>query len=241
MLHKITALRGQRIDTGGETHDVTEVWFDDEGWRLRYLGVDVGGWFSSRTAIVKASRLRAGPDADGDWHVDLTREELEAAPTSEERGGGHVFDVASLPPVLTGPFGNTISPALIYAGLLSEAEEERPPEDPHAERPMEAPAMREIRSLEAFADWHGAPVFGPDGEVGPLSDMLFEPVAQAIVALVAMTTEGPKPIPLGQLRRRAAAGGHLVVVPGTARIVSAPDVPAAPDEAWRAGLKAHYA
>ena len=86
--------------------------------------MDVGGWFSSRTAVVQASRLRAGQDADGDWHVDLTKEELEAAPTSEERDGGHVFDVASLPPVLTGPFGNTISPALIYAGLLSEAEEE---------------------------------------------------------------------------------------------------------------------
>ena len=238
MLHKVTSLRGQRIDTGGETHEVTEIWFDDESWRLRYLGVDVGGWFSSRTAIVEAGRLR---HEGGAWHLDLTKDELEAAPTSEERDGGHVFDIASLPPVLTGPFGNTVSPMLIHAGLLAEAEDEMPPRDPNADRPLESPVQRDLRRLEPFGEWLGAAVFGPDGEIGPLSDLLFEPSAQAISALVAMTSDGPRAIPLGQMRRRAASGGHIVVVPDMARVGASPEIPASPDPDWHAGLRSHYA
>ena len=237
MLHTITSLKGQRIDTGGETHAVNEVWFDDENWRLRYLGVDVGGWFSSRTALVSASRLRH--DDQGVWHLDLTKEELEGAPTSEERDGDHVFDIASLPPVLTGPFGNTVSPMLIYAGLLSGAEEASPPENP--DRPLEARAASPTRSLELAGDWIGAPVFGPSGEIGPLSDMLFESAAQSIGALVVMTTDGTRAIPLGQMRRRAASGGHIVVVPDTAAARASGEIPDAPSAQWLADLRAHYA
>ena len=159
---------------GTDRLPVAGAWIDGE--RLRFVGLDVGGWRDSHVALVPAERMTW----DGGWRADLSREEVEAeeARLTEDAGP---LDLASLPAVVTGPFGYTVSPLMIAAGLMAETREEAPPRPPVEGDPE--PAMRdEARALPRVADRLGLPVaarhdvIGRGSEAGPtVEDLLIDP------------------------------------------------------------------
>ena len=79
MLHRLTSLRGQRIDTGGETHAVNEVWFDDDG----EVGVTAGK-FLSRDTYADVTLDEEG-EAEVSITVDLT-DDLTVRGSVNDRG-----------------------------------------------------------------------------------------------------------------------------------------------------------
>ena len=131
--NSLRALIEGTVRVEGDDLSVSDAWIDRHAMALRYVGLDVGGWLDRHVALVSAERLTWSRDAGarglGGWRADLTREEIEGDEARLEEGGGWI-DLASLPAVVTGPFGFTVSPLLIGAGLLSEAEDERPPHPP---------------------------------------------------------------------------------------------------------------
>src|SRR5271165_1457053 len=53
VLTNATFLKGLVIQaTDGELGTVDQLYFDDEGWALRYLTVDTGGWLGGRQVLI---------------------------------------------------------------------------------------------------------------------------------------------------------------------------------------------
>jgi hypothetical protein len=183
---------------GPDRLPVAGAWIDEE--RLRYVGLDVGGWRDSHVALVPAERMVW----DGGWRAEVTREEVEAdeARLTEEAGP---LDLASLPPVVTGPFGYTISPLLIAAGLMAEGREEAPPHPPGSPEGAETPRA-EARRLPRVSDRLGLPVaarhdvIGRGSEAGPeVADLLIDPDGHLLSHVVIDTGEAWRAVPLHHL------------------------------------------
>ena len=76
MLHKIRDLQGDAIHAeDGEVGSVDDLYFDDEGWDVRYLVVNTRRWIPGRKYLVSPIAIdRARPLEAGDIRVELTRE-----------------------------------------------------------------------------------------------------------------------------------------------------------------------
>ncbi len=241
MHHRLSAMLDGTVRLGDEELDVTGAWLDPEDARLRYLILDLGGWIRGRHALLAAGALAP---RDGRWTTAVTRAEVEAADHQPE--GGFRLDMSALPAILTGPFGNTISPMMIAAGLRAEAQDEAPPMQPalrdEAAAPESAPPLTDAdrtRSLERWEDWKDAPVFARDGEVGPLLDLILDDIDWRPARAVVTAGRGPIGLPWALMRRRVRPGGHIVMALDAHHIADAPaglTGGAAEDEA----LLAHY-
>ena len=242
MHHRLSAILDGTILLEDEELEITDAWLDPDDAQLRYLSLDLGGWLTDRSALIAAGAL---VPREGRWTTAVTRAEVETAQVQPE--GGFRLDAASLPAILTGPFGNTISPMLIAAGLRAEAREEAPPMQPaireeaaqdDAAPPVTAETM--TRRLVPWAAWRDAPVFARDGEIGPLSDLVLDDVDWRPARAVVIASRGAIGLPWELVRRRVPGSGHLVMALDADRVESAPgglEFGAESD----AELMAHYA
>ena len=240
MHHRLSAMLDGTVRLGEEELEVVDAWLEPADARLRYVALDVGSWLRERSALLAAGAL---VPREGRWTTAVTREEVEAAQVEPE--GGFHLDMTSLPAILTGPFGNTISPMMIAAGLRAEAAEEAPParpEDRSAAPDDDAPALDAealTRQLVRWEDWREAPVFARDGEVGPLIDLILDDVDWRPARAVVAAARGPVALPWSLLRRRVPGSGHLVMAIDADHVASAPDGLTGGAETDEA-LHAHY-
>ena len=216
MRHALTDIIGARIDAGGDRTGITEAWVDPVGGRLRYVGLDVGGWLTHRTALLSTGRL----SWDDGWRTDATRAEIEEAEVDPHAG----FDLADLPPLITGPFGNTFSPLMIAVGLRAEAEDAAPPHPPEPEGPALDAADR-TRRLERWSALRGTPVFARDGEIGPLDDLVYDDRVWDPEALVVTAVTGRTEIGWAHMRRRVESGGYFLLSADMAELGVRPSLP----------------
>lgn len=59
---------------------IDDVIFDHSTGLIRYVVVDTGGWLTTKQFIVPAGRLRASPEHQDDFAVDLTKAQVEGFP-----------------------------------------------------------------------------------------------------------------------------------------------------------------
>ena len=57
---------------GDVSFPVTELFFDPDEGVLRYIAIDVGGWFERREAIVAERLIGAPDDANRAWPAEIT-------------------------------------------------------------------------------------------------------------------------------------------------------------------------
>ena len=114
MLNTIADVLNFRADTGDGRLPVDEVFIDARDGRVRYVAVDIGGWFDSTQAIVKARRFGRPDTGTQLWPVELGRYEIEAQPQWKDRGW---FDWLSnlqvSPHFFVGPFGMGYDPMVL--------------------------------------------------------------------------------------------------------------------------------
>ena len=86
MLHKVKDLQGDAVlAEDGEVGSVDDLYFDDEGWDVRYLVVNTRRWVPGRKYLVSPVAIdRQRPLDEGDIRVDLTREQISRCPTLSE-------------------------------------------------------------------------------------------------------------------------------------------------------------
>ena len=84
MLYKADDLQGFHIAASdGELGKVSDLYFDDREWRIRYFVVDTGGWLSGRLVLISPDAA-GHPDADEKtFHVSLTKKQVEDSPGVE--------------------------------------------------------------------------------------------------------------------------------------------------------------
>jgi sporulation protein YlmC with PRC-barrel domain len=83
MLHKVKDLQGDSIlAEDGEVGSVDDLYFDDEGWDIRYLVVNARRWIPGRKYLVSPIAIdRDRPlTLGGDIRVELTREQISKCP-----------------------------------------------------------------------------------------------------------------------------------------------------------------
>lgn len=222
MHNSLRALLGGTVLVEGDAMPVAGAWLDtrssDRGrWVVRHVGLDVGGWLDSHVALVPAERLSWSEEVGG-WSAGITRDEVEAPDARlDDQGEGGAIDLSALPPVVTGPFGHTISPLLIGAGLMAEAEEERPPRPPGAQDDEDAAPRDEARTLDRARDWLGASLElrGPLRTSLTVEDLLVEAHGLRLTHLVVSAAGAARAVPIahvGRLTRSGHDGDPLVPV-----------------------------
>ena len=84
MLHKVKDLQGDAIRAAdGELGSIDDLYFDDDGWDVRYLLVNARRWIPGRKYLVSPIAIdRERALADGDIQVDLTREQISRTPAA---------------------------------------------------------------------------------------------------------------------------------------------------------------
>ena len=224
--NSLRALLGGTVRVEGDDLSVSDAWIDPGSMALRYVGLDVGGWLDRHVALVLAQSLAWSEDG---WRADVTRAEIEGDEARLDEGEGWI-DIASLPPVITGPFGFTVSPMLIGAGLLSEAEDERPPHPPgEAER---GEASERMGALDRAGDWLDAPVAARSDAGAGLSvaDLLIDPADLRITHAVIEVGGRARAVPLVRMVPRSGQEGPVPLDLTTAEIEAMPEVVAPPSE-----------
>jgi hypothetical protein len=206
MLHSFKSVLDHRLETEGGRAKLREAFFDPSSGKIRYVAVDVGGWLDTTEIIVDADRLAPPRDEGHPWTLRLSEAELAEAPRWHEGMSEDRIDLTYWPPILVGPFGSTYSPLMLYEQMLAE---ERGAQD-EAPEPPEGDAL--VRPLQEVHDWIGLPAFGPEGELGKVSDLLFDPRAPRVTSIVLDPAAGGEAIqlPLRALRHRPRQGTHLV-------------------------------
>lgn len=63
---------------------IDDVIFEHSTGDIRYVVVDAGGWFSSKKFLIPAYRLHTAADRDGDFSVNLDKQQIESLPPYNE-------------------------------------------------------------------------------------------------------------------------------------------------------------
>lgn len=82
--HELETLKGYTLQArDGEIGKITDIWFDDERWTVRYLVLRTGGWLSGREVLLSPAVVRGVNPAREQLAVDLSREQVENSPPVE--------------------------------------------------------------------------------------------------------------------------------------------------------------
>ena len=189
MLKPASAFKGLAIAaTDGDIGSVTDLYFDDLSWTIRYLVVDTGTWLPGRQVLISPLSVR---EVDDKILMSLTRAQVQNSPPVEadkpvnrqqEEAIARYYDqryywegpyrwgllaYPGMPPVPTAPI-----PADGMAEEMAARERETPSGDP---------------TLRSARDVTGYYIAALDGEIGHVDDFLVEDRAWAIRYLVVAT------------------------------------------------------
>ncbi len=200
---RMTDLLRRKAESDGQTFPVTEIFFHEGTGRVRYVALGTGGWLTREEVLLRIDRF-GRPEAGGShWPVTLSAEHIEEAPTWH--GGdasGPPIHLEDWPPIVVGPFGGTTSPLMIWAEL-AEAEHEE-----HREGP---PGNSRVSRLERATRRLGGEVFGSDGLLGTLSDLVVDRDHMTLTHFVVRNAGREHGVPYARLRHLAHDARHTVL------------------------------
>lgn len=160
-----------RSDTGEHLGRVVDALIDVQAGTLAYLLVAPEAHGAPFVLNRDRISLRDGaPQADVSGAMFQATDRAEAA----DRAPAGPLDLTAMPPLVIGPFGNTLAPvmgAAVFNALAGRARQDRPALD----------------AVHAHWHWfetlHGLPVFDGSGELGALDDIIFDPATLSCKSL----------------------------------------------------------
>lgn len=188
MLQKLVDdLRGDVIVArDGEIGSLSDAYFDDEQWKLRYLVVDTGRWLPGRKVLISPDATRQAQNTDV-LQVELTRGQIEGAP-----------DIDADPPVsrlmqqarqaqyvypYTGPY--------LWGAMVAvappPASEARHQDPGRREAARQAEERAEHSHLRSGNEVVGYRIHAADGEFGHVEDFMVDDASWAITGMVVDT------------------------------------------------------
>jgi hypothetical protein len=208
MLHSLKELMDDRLRVAGRRARVDDAFFDPDVRRLKYLAVDIGGWFSVDEVIVSAELL-VPPTGEGEhWTLRLDEEALAHAPRWGAEESPAPLDLMGWPSIIVGPFGGTYAPIMMYEQLVASREEAT------ARPPSEDSGDALVWRMDRATEWLGRRAFGTDGELGQVEDLLFDDrtldVSWFVLGSGGIFAHRTGAVPISALRRMAREGTHLV-------------------------------
>lgn len=166
MLHAIQQLRGFQVAGNDRRFGAIEdVYFDDRCWVVRYLAVSRVGWLGVKRTLVPTRVVRA---------VEVSEKMMRIAPSFFDPLGysGYSSSWAALTLLAT------------ELGLIA------PPLEQPA--PLDGSKRRDPQNLRPCGEIVARCVFGSDGEIGRIEDVLFDDLRWVIRRLVVATFDAPR-------------------------------------------------
>ena len=191
MLRSMKALNGFTIGaTDGDIGTVTDGYFDDLSYTVRYIVVDTGGWLAERKVLLSPIALRKMDWAGKRITAALTKAQVEKSPpidTDKPVSRQHetaYYGYYGYAPYWTGDYlwGASPYPYLGPGTALSAADlaraqrwswEAKEREDPH------------LRSSRAVTGYH---IQATDGDIGHVEDFLVDDQSWTIRYMLVDTT-----------------------------------------------------
>jgi sporulation protein YlmC with PRC-barrel domain len=186
MEHKLVEdLQGDTIVTrDGEIGTLSDAYFDDEGWTLRYLVIDTGRWLPGRNVLVSPGAMAQANE--GVLQLEMTRDEIERAPGIDadppvsrllQTARQHYYTYPYAGPYLWAmmpPAAAPADPALYSDPVRREAQ-------------REARARAAQTHLRSSAEVVGYRIRAADGEIGHVEDFIVDDADWTIRAMVVDT------------------------------------------------------
>ena len=199
MLQRAKDLNGYKLGAiDGEIGKVSEFYFEDQSWTIRYLIADTGNWLSGRQVLISPYALSTASEADRVIPVNLTMQQIENSPpldtdrpVSREYEGDY-YSYYGWPVYWGGPYAWGPSPSPVR----ERREWSQAADDAYAsgqEHGLEkfANAARhatvEDPHLRSTADVTGRDIQAKDGEIGHVGDFVIDDETWAIRYLIVDT------------------------------------------------------
>jgi sporulation protein YlmC with PRC-barrel domain len=194
MLHSVKELRGDTIVAlDGEVGAVSDVYFDDERWGVRYLAVRAGGPAALRQVLIPPSSIDRNRSTEQAICVDLTRDEVKRCPEPRRaRDVSRSYEMAlaryyGFPYYWVGPELWGPAPRPVGAEEAREAGRSTALEmQEHAEARGDEAEQSHLCSGE---DVVGYRLEASDGAIGHVEDVLFDDETWSVAHLVVDTRE----------------------------------------------------
>lgn len=229
MLHSLNALRKFHVHAAdGDIGEVTDGYFDDERWVIRYLVVSTGSWLNGREVLISPYSVARVDEAGSAIVTQLTRRQVEGSPSidtakpisrQQEESYLSYFGYPVYWPYTTlwawgatpvvmppGPVGEPVARPAGPPAVAPPASVGGPPAG-NAATPAGSSAATHLRSAREVTGYH---IQGSDDAVGHVEDFLFEDDSWAIRYLAADT-------------RNWLPGKHVLISPQWIREVSWPE------------------
>ncbi|MGH7367447.1 MAG: PRC-barrel domain-containing protein [Candidatus Rokuibacteriota bacterium] len=189
MLRAASGFKGLSIEAvDGDIGSVTDLYFDDLTWTVRYLVVDTGAWLPGRQVLISPMSV-AAPETDK-VVVDLTREQVKNSPPVEADRPVNRQQEEALSRYYNyryyweGPYrwgllaypGMPPVPAPVASDPVAEEMAAR-----ERERVEGDPALRSTRDVTGYY------IAALDGDIGHADDFLIEDQAWAIRYMIVDT------------------------------------------------------
>jgi sporulation protein YlmC with PRC-barrel domain len=182
----------------GEIGKVREFYFDDQSWMIRYLIVETGNWLSYRKVLISPAALVKTSREDGSFPVNLTKDQIRNCPDIDtdkpvsRQQEVELFGYYPWQPYWDsgfyagGPVDTPGSGHVIDQTMAREVKKEgkRRDDDLH------------LRSTHSITGYH---IHGSDGEIGRLSDFVFDDQSWKLIYIVVTTKNW--------------VGNHRVIIP----------------------------
>lgn len=189
MKHSLKDLTGYTIGaTDGELGKVTNLYFSDDSWTIRYLVVETGSWLFGRKVLLSPQAITGSSD-DKVLKVNLTKEQVQHSPNldtenplsrqeevqlHEHYNWGGYWGAGDL---WAGGIGTT---GMMMAGSLplEEAVHNAAMKDQHQEGD---PHLRSTGTVKGYS------IHATDGDIGSVSDFIIDDTNWTIDYLVVDT------------------------------------------------------
>ena len=150
----------------------------------------------SAPVLVAGDALRC---VDGKLYSVLPKAQFVAEADGDEPSLGHLVDETAMPPIIVGPLGNTIAPALMAALFNARRQNAPRPDLPDAEAAW----------VSEIAD---QPVFDASGELGRLVDFEIDPDSMVCQEFIIRRPDGARiKLPFSAIRNVPDKASHVVV------------------------------
>jgi uncharacterized protein YrrD len=180
MLIKVKTVTGYTLDSlDGEIGSVSEFYFDDKHWTIRYMVADTGDWLPGRMVLISPYALVEVAKEERHVEVNLTRKQIEESPSQDsDKPVSRQFEEAYYgyyrwPRYWDGPYAWGVYPNFVRdSDQWRESAQGQSSWDSH------------LRSTGEVSGYH---LQGSDGEIGHVEDFIIDDATWTIRYLVINT------------------------------------------------------
>ena len=180
MLYKAKDLNGYKLKSNdGEIGKVSEFYFDDQHWAIRYLVADTGNWLTGRQVLISPYALVTVKQEDQCILINLTKKQIEDSPSlNSHKPVSRQFEDAyygyyGYPMYWDGPY--------MWGGYPNIVRDEKKWKRSTQDEKGWDPHLRSTRSVSGYH------IQAADGEIGHVDDFIIDDEAWAIRYLVIDT------------------------------------------------------